>query len=155
MEDPNSFGTDEYIKLCRKTGCEPYICTNAGTGTAEEMSDWVEYCNLESEGKYAKWRIENGYEQPHKVKYWSIGNENYGFWEIGAKTASEWGRLVKEAAKMIKHVDPTTELTAAALTDIHWNIELLENCGEFLDWISIHEYWDGIHQTNDYANYEQ
>ena len=155
VEDPNSFGTDEYIKLCRKTGCEPYICTNAGTGTAEEMSDWVEYCNLENEGKYAKWRIENGYEQPHKVKYWSIGNENYGFWEIGAKTASEWGRLVKEAAKMIKHVDPTTELTAAALTDIHWNIELLENCGEFLDWISIHEYWDGIHQTNDYANYEQ
>lgn len=55
------------------------------------------------------------------------------------------GKACKEAAKMIKHVDPTTELTAAALTDIHWNIELLENCGEFLDWISIHEYWDGIH----------
>ena len=48
VEDPNTFGTDEYIKLCRKVGCEPYICTNAGTGTAEEMSDWVEYCNLES-----------------------------------------------------------------------------------------------------------
>lgn len=60
VEDPNTFGTDEYIKMCRKIGCEPYICTNAGTGTAEEMSDWVEYCNLESEGKYAKWRIENG-----------------------------------------------------------------------------------------------
>lgn len=155
VEDPNTFGTDEYIKMCRKIGCAPYICTNAGTGTAEEMSDWVEYCNLENEGKYAKWRIANGYEEPHRVKYWSIGNENYGFWEIGAKTAGEWGRLVKESAKMIKHVDPTTELTAAALTDLHWNMELLENCGEFLDWISIHEYWDGIHQTNDYADYEQ
>lgn len=155
VEDPNTFGTDEYIKMCRKIGCEPYICTNAGTGTAEEMSDWVEYCNLETEGKYARWRIANGYEAPHKVKYWSIGNENYGFWEIGAKPAQEWGRLVKESAKMIKHVDPTTELTAAALTDLHWNMELLENCGEFLDWISIHEYWDGIHQTNDYADYEQ
>ena len=54
VEDPNTFGTDEYIKLCRKIGCEPYICTNAGTGTAEEMSDWVEYCNLESEGKNAR-----------------------------------------------------------------------------------------------------
>lgn len=155
VEDPNTFGTDEYVKMCEKIGCEPYICTNAGTGTAEEMSDWVEYCNLEYEGKYAKWRIENGYEKPHNVKYWSIGNENYGHWEIGAKCAEEWGRLVKESAKMIKHVDPTTELTAAALTDIHWNIELLENCGEFLEWISIHEYWDGIHQTNDYADYEQ
>ena len=48
VEEPNTFGTDEYVKLCRKIGCEPYICTNAGTGTAEEMSDWVEYCNLEN-----------------------------------------------------------------------------------------------------------
>ncbi|MDD6614683.1 MAG: alpha-L-arabinofuranosidase C-terminal domain-containing protein [Lachnospiraceae bacterium] len=155
VEDPNTFGTDEYIRLCRKIGCEPYICTNAGTGTAEEMSDWVEYCNLREEGRYARWRIANGYEEPHKVRYWSIGNENYGYWEIGAKPSGEWGRLVKESAKMIKHVDPTTELSAAALTDIHWNLELLEESGDFLDWISIHEYWDGIHQTNDYADYEQ
>lgn len=155
VEDPNTFGTDEYIDMCMKIGCEPYICTNAGTGTPEEMSDWVEYCNLPYEGRYAKWRIENGYEAPHKVKYWSIGNENYGSWEIGAKSAEEWARLVKESAKMIKHVDPQTELTAAALTDLHWNIGLLESCGDFLDWISIHEYWDGIHQTNDYATYEQ
>ncbi|MGI6095178.1 MAG: alpha-L-arabinofuranosidase C-terminal domain-containing protein [Lachnospiraceae bacterium] len=155
VEDPNTFGTDEYVKMCRKIGCEPYICTNAGTGTAEEMSDWVEYCNLEDEGKYAKWRIKNGYKEPHKVKYWSVGNENYGHWEIGAKCAEEWGRLVKESCKMIKHVDPDTELTAAALTDLNWNINLLQNAGDFLDWISIHEYWDGIHQTNDYANYEQ
>lgn len=155
VEDPNTFGTDEYVRLCRKIGCEPYICTNAGTGTAEEMSNWVEYCNLESEGRYAKWRIKNGYPQPHKVKYWSIGNENYGFWEIGAKTADEWGRLVKESAKMIKHVDPETELTAAALTDLDWNINLLRNCGDFLDWISIHEYWDMVPQVNELADYEQ
>ena len=155
VEDPNSFGTDEYIKLCRKIGCEPYICTNAGTGTAEEMSNWVEYCNLEQEGYYAKWRIRNGYVQPHKVKYWSIGNENYGYWEIGAKSAEEWGRLVKESAKMIKHVDPQTELTAAALTDLDWNINLLRNCGDFLDWISIHEYWDMVPQVNQLADYEQ
>ncbi len=155
VEDPNTFGTDEYIKMCRKIGCEPYICTNAGTGTAEEMSDWVEYCNLPNEGEFAKWRIENGYEEPHKVRYWSIGNENYGFWEIGAKTAEEWGHLVAEASKMIKHVDPTTELTAAALADINWNIHLLEHSGQFLDWISIHEYWDAIHNDNNYADYEQ
>lgn len=155
VEDPNTFGTDEYIKMCRKIGCEPYICTNAGTGTAEEMSDWAEYCNLPNEGEFAKWRIENGYEEPHKVRYWSIGNENYGFWEIGAKTAEEWGHLVAEASKMIKHVDPTTELTTAALADINWNIHLLENSGQFLDWISIHEYWDAIHNDNNYADYEQ
>ena len=155
VEDPNTFGTDEYIKLCKKIGCEPYICTNAGTGTAEEMSDWVEYCNLEKEGKFAKWRIANGYEQPHNVKYWSIGNENYGHWEIGAKSADEWGRLVRESAKMMKHVDPTTELSAAALADVDWNLNLLKNCGAFLDWISIHEYWDMMPEVNRPATYEE
>lgn len=154
VEDPNSFGTDEYIKMCRQIGCEPYICTNAGTGTAEEMSDWVEYCNLEDEGQYAKWRMANGFRKPYGVKYWSIGNENYGFWEIGAKTSEEWGILVTEAAKMIKHVDPNTELSAAALSDIDWNMKILKAGCQFLDWISIHGYWDPIHETNNFGSYE-
>lgn len=155
VEDPNTFGTDEYIKLCRKIGCEPYICTNAGTGTPEEMSDWVEYCNLDHEGQYAKQRIANGYQKPHKVKYWSIGNENYGYWEIGAKSAEEWGRLVRESAKMMMHVDAKVQLSAAALSDIDWNINLLKNCGQYLDWISIHQYWDMMAEVNAPAAYEE
>ena len=155
VEDPNTFGTDEFVKMCRKIGCEPYICTNAGTGTAEEMSDWVEYCNLDTEGKFAKWRIANGFETPHNVKYWSIGNENYGFWEIGAKTTEEWGVLVRESAKMMRHVDPTAELSAAALSDPSWNLNLLKLCGENLDWISIHEYWDMMPEVNAPSAYEQ
>ncbi|WP_010260307.1 alpha-L-arabinofuranosidase C-terminal domain-containing protein [Treponema primitia] len=155
VEEPNTFGTDEYIAFCRKVGCEPYICTNAGTGNAEEMSDWVEYCNLSNEGPYAKQRISNGHRDPYKVRYWSIGNENYGGWEIGAKSAEEWGRLVTESAKMMLRVDPQTELSAAALADLDWNINLLRNCGDRINWISIHDYWDAIHQTNDYADYEQ
>ena len=104
----------------------------------EQQKKWVtgvEYCNLENEGKYAKWRIANGEEQPYNVKYWSIGNENYGNWEIGAKSSEEWWRLVKESAKMIKHVSPTVELSAAALPDIDWTMNLLKHCGEYLDWI--------------------
>lgn len=155
VEEPNTFGTDEYIAMCRKIGCEPYICTNAGTGTAEEMSDWLEYCNLESEGEFARWRIANGHREPYKVKYWSIGNENYGWWEIGAKSSGEWGRLVLESAKMMQHVDPDAELSAAALTDLDWNVELLKNSGPFLKWISIHKYWDRLSQVNEFATYEQ
>ena len=155
VEDPNTFGTDEYVKLCRKIGCAPYICTNAGTGTAEEMSDWVEYCCLEHEGEWARLRIANGYSEPHRVKYWSIGNENYGHWELGAKSVGEWGRLVEESAKLMKHVDPTIELSAAALTDIDWNVDLLKHCGRRLDWISIHKYWNLMPEHNDFANYEQ
>lgn len=155
VEDPNTFGTDEYIKLCRKIGCEPYICTNAGTGTPEEMSDWVEYCNLDHEGQYAKQRIDNGYAEPYGVKYWSIGNENYGYWEIGAKSADEWGRLVRESAKMMMHVDAKVQLSAAALSDIDWNINLLKNCGQYLDWISIHQYWDMMAEVHAPATYEE
>ncbi|MCX7711702.1 MAG: alpha-N-arabinofuranosidase [Clostridia bacterium] len=154
VEEPNSFGTDEFIDFCRETGAEPYICTNAGTGSPEDMSDWVEYCNLKSEGKWAKARIENGHEEPHGVKYWSIGNENYGQWEIGAKSADEWGRFVLESAKMMKRVDPSIELLAASITDIEWNLKLLKEAGQFLDWISIHGYWDKIWFTNKLSDYE-
>ncbi len=155
VEDPNLFGTDEYAALCRKLGCEGYICTNAGTGTPEEMSDWVEYCNLESEGEFARMRIANGHPEPYRIKYWSIGNENYGWWEIGARSAGEWGRLVLESAKMMKHVDPRAELSAAALTDIDWDMELLRQCGQHLDWLSIHKYWNLTANENALATYEE
>lgn len=154
VEDPNEFGTDEYIKLCRKIGCEPYICTNAGTGTEEEMSDWVEYCNLKEQGYYSRWRAQNGFEEPYHVKYWSIGNENYGEWEIGAKNSSEWSRLVQESAKMMHHTDPTIELSAAALVDMDWNIELLKSSGPRLAWISLHGYWDFHKGKNELQGYE-
>jgi alpha-N-arabinofuranosidase len=153
VEEPNTFGTDEYISFCRKIGCEPYICTNAGSGGAEEMSDWVEYCNLPNEGAWAKQRIANGHPEAHKVKYWSIGNENYLGGEIGSKSAAEWGRLVTEAAKMMKRVDPRIELSAAALADPDWNVNLLRSCGERLNWLSLHGYWDGLWQDNTFAGY--
>jgi len=154
VAEPGTFGTDEYIKFCNKVGCRPYICTNAGSGSVEEMSDWVEYCNLADEGRNARWRIENGAWEPHSVRYWSIGNENYDPFEIGAKDKKEWGRLVLESAKMMKSVDPAIELSAAALDDVEWNFELLKYAGQWIDWISIHKYWDEIQESNDYADYE-
>lgn len=152
VEESNEFGTDEFVKLCRKIGCEPYICTNAGTGTAEQMSNWVEYCNLKNMGIFAKERIANGCEEPHNVKFWSIGNENWGAHEIGEKTKEEWARLVQESAKMMLRVDPTLQLSAAAHTfdddNRDWNLHLLKASGGYLDWVSIHSYWtwapDGV-----------
>lgn len=141
VEDPNTFGTDEYVKWCRKVGTEPYICTNAGTGTPEEMSDWVEYCNL-SIGKYGRMRMANGYEQPHNVKYWSVGNENYGDWELGAKTVKDWGPLVCESAKLIRSVTRDAKLFAAGQADRDWTVPLLRAAGRHLDYISLHGYYD-------------
>ncbi len=140
VEDPNTFGTDEYVKWCRKVGCEPYICTNAGTGNEEEMSDWVEYCNLNS-GKWGRQRIANGYPKPHDVIYWSVGNENWGGHEIGAKTVEQWGPLVRESAKMMRGADRRIKLLAAALPAESWTLPLLKSAGYLLNYVSVHGYY--------------
>src|SRR3954454_15882762 len=116
VEEPNTFGTDEFMKWCRAIGAEPYICTNAGTGTPEEMSNWVEYCNLKNEGRYARMRQANGFSEPHNVRFWSIGNENYFGTEIGAKPPAEWGPLVRESVKLMRAMQPNIKLLAAATT---------------------------------------
>ncbi|MBI5833807.1 MAG: alpha-N-arabinofuranosidase [Armatimonadetes bacterium] len=142
VEDPNTFGTDEFMAWCKLVGCEPYICGNAGTGTPEEMSDWVEYCN-QTGGRWARLRAANGHPEPYGVRYWSVGNENWGGHEIGAKSREEWGPFVRETSKMIRRVDPNVVLSAAALDD-GWNRSLLSAAGPQLNLISIHGYWDGL-----------
>ena len=153
VEDPNTFGTDEFVAWCREIGAEPYICTNAGTGTPEEMSDWVEYCNLPAAGRWARLRGDNGCPTPHAVRYWSIGNENYGDWEMGAKTAEEWARFVAESAKMMKRADPSIRLLAAALPDVDWTLNLLRQAGKYLDMVSIHGYYDPLWQKDEPSDY--
>ena len=146
VEDPNTFGTDEFVQWCRLVGCEPYICTNAGTGTQEEMSDWVEYCNLKDKGRNARLRKKNGSEEPFNVRYWSIGNENYLGGEIGAKTVDEWAPLVRESAKMMRAVDSNLKILAAATVTGNWTPPMLKAAGRYLDCISIHYYWDALWQ---------
>ena len=149
-EDPNTFGTDEFVLWCRKLGCEPFICTNAGTGTPEEMSDWMEYCNL-NVGKWGRMRIKNGYPEPHNVKYWSVGNENWGRHELGARTVEEWGPLVCESAKLMRSVTKDAKLFAAATSNPNWSLPLLKAAGWILDYISIHGYWDPLYHVNNPA----
>ena len=76
--ETNAFGTDEFIALCRLIGAEPYICANVGSGTPAEMSDWIEYCNATADSTLARLRAANGVPEPHGVRYWGIGNENWG-----------------------------------------------------------------------------
>ncbi len=152
VEDPNTFGTDEFITWCRKIGAEPFICTNAGTGTPEEMSDWVEYCNL-TVGKWAKLREKNGHKEPYHVKYWSVGNENWGGHELGARTIAEWGPMVRESAKLMRSVTKDAKLFAAATSDRNWTLPLLKAAGNQLDYISVHGYWDPAFHYNNLTPY--
>ncbi len=117
-----------------------------------KMSDWVEYCNL-GIGKYAAMRRENGHDNPYNVLYWSVGNENWGAHEIGAKTIAEWGGLVRESSKMMRAVTPKLKLFAAALPDTNWTIPLLKEAGYLLDYVSIHGYWDPLWAVNNVSPY--
>jgi alpha-N-arabinofuranosidase len=138
--DPNTFGTREFVAWCRLVGCEPYICTNAGNGTPAEMQAWVEYCNA-TEGRQADARREHGQVEPLNVRYWSIGNENWGGHEIGARTPLEWGPLVLESAELMRQVDSQLTLLAAATPSADWTLPLLKTAGHQLNYVAIHEYW--------------
>lgn len=153
VSDPNTFGTHEFVDWCAAIGADPYVCTNAGTGSAEEMSDWVEYCNLPEGGRWSDLRTGNGRTAPLAVPYWSIGNENYGSWEMGAKTPEEWASLVRESAKMMRNVDESVTLLTAARSDLEWTLPLLLSAGRYLDMVSIHGYWDTLSQVNEPSDY--
>lgn len=150
--EPHTFGTDEFIKLCRILEWEPYICNNAGNGTIDEMKGWVDYCNGNS-GKYAQMRKAGGHEQAHNVTFWSIGNENWGQHEIGHKPIDQWAPLVLEAAKQMKSVDPHIQLSAAALPTREWALPMLKMAGDFLDYVSVHHYCLGLWQENHTPDY--
>ena len=150
--EPNTFGTDEFVELCRRMNWLPYICNNAGNGTVEEMRNWVEYCNAK-EGRYVQLRKASGYARPRDVKLWSIGNENWGWHEIGNKPIKEWAPLVAEAARAMKAVDPSIQLSAAASPTREWTLPLLQQAGAYLDYISIHKYWLPLWGKNDMPDY--
>lgn len=138
-EESNHFGTHEFIAYCRKLGTEPYICANLGTGTAEEASNWVEYCNGTGDTSYANLRRKNGQEQPFNVKYWGLGNEVYGEWQIGHKNAEDYAKAALETAKLMKWVDPEIRVVACG-ADADWNRIVVEKLVHIADYISVHDY---------------
>jgi alpha-N-arabinofuranosidase len=138
-EESNHFGTHEFIDYCRKLRAEPYICVNLGTGTSEEAANWVEYCNGTTDTYYANLRRKNGAEKPFNVKYWALGNEVYGEWQIGHKTAEDYSKLALETGKMMKWVDPEIRLVACGF-DAEWNSTVLERLVHIADYISLHDY---------------
>lgn len=143
--EPNSFGTNEFIDFCRKLGTEPYLAVNAGDGSMREARDWLEYCNGTKDTALVKLRKAHGYEQPHNVKYWGIGNEVDGPWQIGYKSPEEYARTYREFAKVMKWTDPSVKLLASAACK--WEGDwvermqlLLESSHDLIDYMAIHWY---------------
>ena len=148
--ESNQFGTDEFIDFCREVGTEPYICVNVGSGTPEEAANWVEYCNGNTSTPYGERRAVNGHPEPYNVKYWSIGNEMYGSWQIGHMNAGKYAQAVIEFAEAMKKVDPTIKLIAVGwypltenerIPSDYWNRKVLEVAGDYFDYLSLHVYY--------------
>jgi alpha-L-arabinofuranosidase len=125
--ESNHFGTDEYLALCRKLNCEPFITANMGTGSIEEACQWVEYCNKA--------------KREPRVNIWGLGNEHFGPWQVGHYTAEEYGRRAAQYAQFMRAVDSSIKFVGVGVMSTEgWNETVLKHCGEELDWLSVHLY---------------
>jgi alpha-N-arabinofuranosidase len=145
--ESNQFGTNEFIEWCGVVGTEPLLGMNFGTGSVESALAYVEYCNLARGTRWSDLRRSHGYEQPHGVKYWCLGNEMDGPWQIGQLQAREYGRKARDAAKQMRVVDPKLQLIACGSsgtfmpTYLVWDREVLEECYDQVDGLSLHAYY--------------
>ena len=144
--DTNQFGTNEFMAWSKLVGNLPLMGLNLGTGTAERAAALVEYCNIEKGTRWSDLRRSHGIEQPYKVEYWCLGNEMDGPWQIGHMTATEYGLKAQDAARQMRAVDRSLKLIAcgssgpAMPTYLEWDREVLEQCYEYVDALSLHRY---------------
>jgi len=141
-EENNHFGTHEFIDLCRQVGAEPYICLNVGSGTPEEAAAWVEYCNYEGNTSRAQERGMNGSPEPFTIRYWGVGNENWG---CGGRFApDDYAREYRRFACYLRgRSSAPVELIACGHTTPDWNRRFLETLGDLrmVDHLSVHRYY--------------
>jgi alpha-N-arabinofuranosidase len=146
----NQFGTNEFLTWCKAVGTEPLMGMNFGTGTAEDAANLVEYCNVEKGTKWSDLRRKHGYAEPYKIEKWCLGNEMDGPWQIGHMTAAEYGMKAQDAARQMRLIDPSLKLIACGSsgpfmpTYLEWDREVLEQCYEYVDGLSLHRYFQNI-----------
>ena len=145
--ETNRFGTDEFLRYAETIKAEPYICVNLGLGAITDARDWVEYTNSAKHTYWADQRRKNGREQPYNVKYWALGNEIDGPWQLGHKDAEEYAKFALEAGKAMRAVDPSIKLVASGSSNyragvdwIGWNRTVLQTLRNTVDYIALHTY---------------
>ncbi|WP_202914601.1 arabinosylfuranosidase ArfA [Paenibacillus antri] len=145
--EPNLFGLNEFADWSKAAGSEVMWAINLGTQGIEDARNVVEYANHPSGSYWSDLRVSHGYREPHKIKTWCLGNEMDGPWQIGHKTAHEYGRLAQEAAKVMKWTDPTIELVACGSSALgmktfaDWEATVLDHTYEHVEYLSLHTYY--------------
>lgn len=151
--ETNEVGLHEFAHWARKAGSEVMYAVNLGSRGADAARNVVEYANHPSGSYWSDLRIQNGEKGPFGIKLWCLGNEMDGPWQMGHKTAAEYGRAACEAGKMMKWVDPSIELVACGSSSSEmptfgsWEYEMLDECYDTIDYVSLHRYYGN--PTND------
>lgn len=146
--ESNEFGLNEFVEWTRQAGVEPMLAVNLGTRGIVEACDLVEYANVAGGTHQSDLRIAHGVKDPHEVRLWCLGNELDGPWQIGHRTADEYGRLAAEAGKAMRRVDPGIELVACGSSNSQmptfasWEATVLEHTHDVVDYISLHAYYE-------------
>ena len=145
--ETNQFGLNEFADWAKKADSDVMMAINLGTRGVQEAMDILEYCNMDTDTYWANLRREHGYEKPHNIKLWCLGNEMDGPWQSGHKTAEEYGRLANETANVMKYMDPSIEVvlcgssSSGMPTFPQWEATVLEHCYENVDYLSMHNYY--------------
>jgi alpha-N-arabinofuranosidase len=141
----HEFGTHEFITWCRRIGAEPHLNFAMGTGTLEEAAAWLEYCNSPLDTNFANLRRKHGQDAPYAVKYWQLGNEMYGTWELGYCKPGDYAAQAREWAKILRKVDPSIKLLAVGGdgddNDGQWAWEVVPEVARYVDYVAFHTYW--------------
>jgi alpha-N-arabinofuranosidase len=146
--ETNRFGTNEFIDWCRVADIEPMLAVNLGTRGPDAARKLIEYCNFPGDTALSDLRRRHGYSAPHAIRLWCLGNEMDAPWQMGAKTATEYGRIAAEAAKLMKWVDASIELVACGSSNpdmasfAAWEKEVLRHTLPHVDYIALHIYFD-------------
>ncbi|MFT4029143.1 MAG: alpha-L-arabinofuranosidase C-terminal domain-containing protein [Protaetiibacter sp.] len=146
--EPNTFGLHEFMDWMDRVGAEPMLAANLGTRGVAEAVELVEYANLPGGTRFADLRRANGREEPYGVRLWCLGNEMDGPWQIGHRSAAEYGSDAAQAARAMKLVDPAIELVVCGSshdrmpTFGEWERTVLEQAYDDVDYISLHRYYE-------------
>jgi len=155
--EPNRFGLNEFADWAQAAGCETMWAINLGTQGVDDARQVVEYANHPSGSYWSDLRASHGHKEPHRIKTWCLGNEMDGPWQIGHKTAEEYGRIALEAAKVMKWTDPSIELVACGSSALsmptfaEWEATVLDHTYEHVDYLSLHQYYGN--RDNDTATF--
>jgi alpha-N-arabinofuranosidase len=144
--ETNQFGTNEFMEFCAALNAAPMLAVNMGTGTIQSASDLVEYCNAPVGTYWSDLRASHGFQAPHNVRYWCVGNEMDGPWQMGHLDAAAYGNKALEAAKLMKMQDPAIQTVLCGSSSIgmstfpEWDRTALEIAWENIDFHSLHYY---------------